>query len=136
MNIEIKEKIKVTKSSDVANIFNSILVSENEVDQDKEHFWITGLNADGTIKFIELVSLGVLNGSMVHPREVFRMAIIKGVCNIVCCHNHPSGNIQPSEEDKATTQRLIKAGEIIGIPVLDHIIVGDGSFSFAENGLI
>ena len=134
MEIFTKEKGAIRCSQDVAKIFRAILAAENEVDQDKEHFWSVGLNSINNIKYIELVSLGVLNMNFVHPREVFRLAILKAVNSIVVCHNHPSGAAQPSKEDEALTTQLVEAGKIIGITVIDHIIIGnENQYSFADN---
>ena len=83
------------------------------------------------------VSVGTLNSSLVHPREVFTEAIKRSANKIILIHNHPSGSIEPSIEDKNITNRLINCGEIIGIEVIDHIIIGDGVyFSFKENMII
>ena len=83
------------------------------------------------------VSVGTLNSSLVHPREVFIEAIKRSSNKIILIHNHPSGSIEPSVEDKNITKRLISCGEIIGIEVIDHIIIGDGMyFSFKENMII
>ena len=133
--MEIKSpKSTITKASDIASIMQNILDKENAIDQDKEHFWVIGLNTRNNIKYIELVSLGTLNTTIVHPREVFRMAIFKGISRLILCHNHPSGNADPSEEDLKLTKRLTYAGEIIGIEVIDHIILGDSFLSLQEKG--
>jgi len=134
MEIFTKEKGAIRCSQDVTKIFRAILAAENEVDQDKEHFWSVGLNSINNIKYIELVSLGILNMNFVHPREVFRLAILKAVNSIVVCHNHPSVAAQPSKEDEALTTQLVEAGKIIGITVIDHIIIGnENQYSFADN---
>ena len=88
----IREKIgeKLNSSRAVANIVTSLLKMESEVERDKEHFWVIGLCARNRVKFIDLVSLGTLTGSLIHPRETYRMAVMKGVCSIVCAHNHPT----------------------------------------------
>jgi len=79
--------------------------------------------------------MGSLNASLVHPREVFRSAIKRGSASIICIHNHPSGDPTPSREDLLLTNRLVEAGNIIGIEVLDHLIIGDGIFiSLKEQG--
>ncbi len=81
------------------------------------------------------VSVGILNGSLVHPREVFATAVAERAATIILVHNHPSGDPSPSSEDREITQRLRSAGEIVGIPVLDHVIIGSCSFySFREGG--
>ena len=83
------------------------------------------------------ISEGILNSSLVHPREVFQPAILESAASIILMHNHPSGEVNPSQEDKDITYRLIESGKMMDIPVLDHIIIGDGKyFSFREGGLI
>lgn len=94
----------------------------------REHFCILLLDTKNRIISEEQISEGSLNASIVHPREVFKSAIRKSANSIVLIHNHPSGDVEPSREDIEITKRLVKAGEIIGIIVLDHIIVGDKNF--------
>ena len=137
MEISIKEHNKITQPQEAYKILQSILDGENEIDRDKEHFWVIGLSTNKVIKYLELVSLGNLNCSIVHPREVFRMAITKGVDTLIVAHNHPSGEINPSREDIRIMKNLIEAGKIIGIAVVDHIIIADSMFySFREQGLL
>lgn len=103
----------------------------------KEVFKIVLLNTKNEVISDIDVSIGTLNSSLVHPREVFREAIKRSSNKIILMHNHPSGSIEPSQEDKNTTFRLIECGKIIGIEVIDHIIIGDGMyFSFKENNII
>lgn len=105
--------------------------------QKKEVFKVVLLNTKNEIISDIDVSIGTLNSSLVHPREVFREAIKRSTNKIILMHNHPSGSTEPSKEDKNITSRLIKCGEIIGIEVIDHIIIGDGLyFSFKENKII
>jgi DNA repair protein RadC len=97
-------------------------------------FW---LNSKNRVMGFEVVSEGTLNSSLVHPREVFRSAIVATCASIVVMHNHPSGNTEPSKEDIEVTQQLVESGKIIGIPLLDHVIhAGDTFTSFAERGLV
>jgi len=105
--------------------------------QKQEIFKVVLLNTKNEIISDIDVSKGTLNSSLVHPREVFREAIKRSTNKIILMHNHPSGTIEPSKEDKNVTSRLIKCGELIGIEVIDHIIIGDGLyFSFKENMII
>ena len=138
-------KIKVTKKpmttpGAIAEVFFSILESENEIDQDKEHFWILGMDTKNKIKYIELASLGTLNASLIRPLETFRLAIVRAVSSIATIHNHPSGDPEPSSQDMNTTKQLLESGKILGIELLDHIIIGDTKdrrfFSFKEGGLM
>lgn len=103
----------------------------------KEHFICLFLNTKNHVIAKELISVGTLNSSLVHPREVFRAAIKRNSASIICCHNHPSGDPSESPEDVQITHRLVNAGEIIGISVLDHIIIGRNRFvSMREKGLM
>ena len=103
----------------------------------KEIFKIVLLNTKNEIITDIDISIGTLNSSLVHPREVVREAIRRSSNKIILIHNHPSGCPTPSAEDKVVTNRLVKCGDIIGIEVIDHIIIGDGwYFSFKENMLI
>jgi DNA repair protein RadC len=103
----------------------------------KECFWAVLLN--GKNRFLKLVrvSEGSLTASLVHPREVFRPAILEAAAGLLCVHNHPSGDPAPSPEDLQITRRLVEVGRLIGIRVLDHVIVGENEyFSFADEGMI
>ena len=105
--------------------------------QYKEIFKVVLLNTKNEIITDVDISIGTLNSSLVHPREVFREAIRRSSNKIILLHNHPSGNAEPSKEDKNITNRLKDCGELVGIEVIDHIIIGDGVyFSFKENMLI
>lgn len=103
----------------------------------QEVFGILILNTKNKIVAAHEVSRGTLNSSMVHPREVFKPAVLHNAAGIICFHNHPSGDPDPSQDDIAITKRLVKAGEIMGIRILDHIIVGDGRYvSLREIGVV
>lgn len=104
-----------------------------QLPESKEAFLVLVLNAKHTTLCIDLVSIGSLQSSIVHPREVFRLAVVLAGAAIVVCHNHPSGDSAPSHEDSIVTERLVEAGRLLGIPCLDHLILGDDSFySFTE----
>jgi DNA repair protein RadC len=94
---------------------------------DQEQFVVACLDTKHRVQCVVVVSVGTLDASLVHPREVFKPAILEGSSSILLSHNHPSGDSTPSSEDHAVTERLTKAGELLGIEVLDHIIYGDGS---------
>jgi DNA repair protein RadC len=104
-------------------------------DMDREGFWVILLNCRKKIIGINTVSIGHLTASLVHPREVFKPAILANASCIILAHNHPSGDPTPSQEDMILTKRLKEAGETLGIEILDHVIVGDGShfYSFQEH---
>ena len=106
-------------------------------DKAKEHFKLILLNPRNKIIGISTISIGTLNASLVHPREVFKDAITHSAASVVLAHNHPSGDPEPSEDDITITKRLIEVGKILGVEVIDHIIVGkNGFFSFKERGLV
>ena len=98
-------------------------------DKIQEHFYVLYLNGRNRLLSLELVSVGTLNASIVHPRDVFRPAILQGCNTVLVVHNHPSGETDPSEDDLAITRRLGEAGELLGIQLLDHVIVANGSFT-------
>ncbi len=101
---------------------------------DREHFVVLHLDGKNKVIAKETVSIGSLNQSIVHPREVFKAAVHNGSAAIICAHNHPSGDPKPSIEDKTITKRLLEVAGLLGIPILDHIIIGDGMYySFAES---
>ena len=137
MEIKIAEKITVNNPKNVAEVLQKILKTENLIDQDKEHFWVIGLNTRNVVKYLELVSLGTLDANLVHPREVFRFAVMKAVASVIVAHYHPSGGTEPSADDLAITRRLEEAGKILGIEILDHLIITKNTYySFKDKGLI
>ncbi|MEE9145791.1 MAG: JAB domain-containing protein [Candidatus Tectomicrobia bacterium] len=106
-------------------------------DVDREHFIVLLLDRKNNVTGINTVAIGSLSATVVHPREVFTPAILDKAAAIILAHNHPSGDPAPSPEDKAMTRKLVEAGKILGIQVLDHIIVGDErAYSFADEGCL
>lgn len=102
-----------------------------------EEFRVLLLNTQHAVLREVTVTRGILDGSIVHPREVFRQAIAEAAAAVLLVHNHPSGDPAPSPEDRTVTRQLLGAGELVGIPVLDHVIIGDGRWvSFVEAGLM
>ena len=118
-----KEKIRMLNTDDLYSIMQKVLLRENKIDRDKEHFWVIGLATDNRILFIELIGLGTVIKTLVEPMEVFSVALQKRATKIILCHNHPSGQITLSEEDKDITDRLIQVGIIVNTPVIDHQII-------------
>lgn len=102
----------------------------------KEYFLALHLDGKNRIVAVEMVSIGSLNQSIVHPREVFKTALLSSAAAIILLHNHPTGDTTPSSEDLAITRRLKEVGDLLGIRVLDHIIIGDSYRSFVEAGLL
>lgn len=123
MNCKTTRK-RITGSMDVPPVFQAILNAEGEIDQDKEHFWAMFLDTKNHILRIELVTLGVLDQTVVHPREVFRPAIGISAKSVILAHNHPSGDPTPSVQDVTLTKRLVECGKILDVHVLDHVIIG------------
>ena len=138
MELKVRTKEAITNPEQIAKIFQAIQKAENEIDRMKEKCWVVGLNTKNFIIYVELVSMGTLNASLVHPREVFRFAIMKAVSGVILVHNHPSGDMHPSDDDLSLTKRLYDAGKILGIELHDHIIIADGSgyASLKKDGII
>jgi DNA repair protein RadC len=130
--LDYDDRFKVTSPQDIANY-----LMEDMRYLKKEHFKIIILDTKNKVLDVCTISIGSLNSSIVHPREVFHEAVKKSAASILLVHNHPSGETQPSREDINITKRLIEAGELMGIKVLDHIIIGDGVYlSFKEENII
>jgi DNA repair protein RadC len=127
-----KEQIFINNPQDVVRHFRLLFK-----DQVRERFIVLWLNSANRVTGFEIVTEGILNSSLVHPREVFRGAIVATCAAIIIAHNHPSGNTIPSREDLNITKQIKEAGQIIGIPLHDHIIFAEDKFySFAEQGII
>ncbi len=126
------------KDIDIKNPENVVQVLRAGIkDKAKEHFKLILLNSRNKVIGISTVSIGTLNSNLVHPREVFKDAISHSAASVVFAHNHPSGDSEPSEDDLTITKRLVEAGKILGIEVIDHIIITKtGFFSFKEKGLL
>ena len=132
-----EEKIKILNSDDIYGIMQKILLREDKIDQNREHFWVIGLENNNRILFIELISLGTVNQTLAKPMEVFSLALQKRAVKIILCHNHPSGELKPSEADKDISDRLIQVGIIVDTEVIDHLIISTKSYlSFVDIGLL
>lgn len=128
----VKPSKKVGDSNDVYNIFKNYFL-----ELPNEHFLTIWLSTVNHIQGFDVVSIGTLNSSVVSPREVFRSAIIANSANIILAHNHPSGAVDPSEEDIRITKKLIECGKIMDIHVHDHIIFGKNDYtSLRQRGII
>ena len=113
------------------------MIKEQLEGLDREQFIIACLNTKNEPTNISVVSVGTLNKAIVHPREVFKTAILSNAASIMAFHNHPSGETTPSQQDIQVTNRLYEAGELLGIKLLDHLIIGDGTFtSLKEKGYL
>ncbi len=139
MDIELtqEERIKILNSDDIYGIMQKILLREGKIDQNREHFWVIGLENNNRILFIELISLGTVNRTIAEPMEVYSLALQKRAVKIILCHNHPSGELTPSDADKNITDKLIQVGRIVNTPVSDHLIITPNSYlSFKNIGLL
>jgi DNA repair protein RadC len=128
---EIPKK-KITFPQDFFDLFNPIMKNES-----KEVFLVAWLSTSNRVQGFEIVTSGTLNTSVVDPRGVFRSAIVANCANIIIAHNHPSGNLEPSNEDISITKKLVEVGKLIEINIFDHIIFADNTYtSFVERRLI
>jgi DNA repair protein RadC len=125
--------IITTRFTSPQQVFEMFLELQCEA---REHFITLHLDGKSRIVCFDRVSVGSLNQSIVHPREVFQNALLSSAASIILIHNHPTGDSTPSSEDIQITQRLVEGGKLLGIQVLDHIIIGAQYLSFAERGLL
>ncbi|MBM7854910.1 DNA repair protein RadC [Desulfohalotomaculum tongense] len=126
-----ENKVTIQTPNDIATLMDEIRYL------DREQFRAVLLDTKNQVITIETITIGILDSSLVHPREVFKSAIKRSAARIVLVHNHPSGDPTPSKEDINITKRLIEVGKIIGINILDHLIIGDGRFtSLKSEGLM
>lgn len=128
---EDEEEAIIRKPQDIYTLTKDLQAAK------KEHFVVLYLDARNKVLKKETISIGTLTGSLVHPREIFQPAVSLSAAGVILVHNHPSGDTEPSQDDLALTSRLVKAGEIMGIEVLDHLIVGHKTFlSLRDAGLL
>lgn len=126
----MSSKVSLSSAEEVVEYVYPLLA-----ELDREHFYVFALNTKNHLIRVFEVSIGTLDASIVHPREVFKSALLASAAALVLVHNHPSGDPEPSKSDRLTTNKLIKAGELLGIPILDHIVVGtSGRWESIVNG--
>lgn len=126
---EYNELISLTNPSVIIKYFNNLFKNEKQ-----EYFYVIYLDSKNKYIDKKMLYKGVLNKSLVHPRDIFKEAYLLSACNFICIHNHPSGDATPSEEDVNITNNLKQLGSIHGIELLDHIIIGNGNYySFFED---
>ena len=123
-----RKKSELTSAAKVYEHLKKVLAKLDKLDRDKEHFYVILLNARNRAIITDLVSVGTVNASLVHPREVFRRAIQLAASHIIVAHNHPSGGLEPSAGDLEVTKRLQDAGKILGIELIDHLIIADEDY--------
>jgi len=139
MNIKLKKEqdIRILCADDIYAVMQKILLRENKIDRNREHFWTISLDNANKILNIELVSMGSVNQTVVEPMEVFSIPLQKRAVQVILIHNHPGGNMKASPNDKDLTDRLIQVGIIMQVPVLDHIIISEKTYmSFEDTGLL
>jgi DNA repair protein RadC len=126
--------ITIDQATDAAALFQGLFSHEDRIDQAKEHFYVMHLDSRRHIMLVELVAIGILNHVTIHPRETFRRAVIEGADSLIIGHNHPSGDTTPSENDVKVTSQLCNAGDVLQIPLLDHLVFTETHYySFQEH---
>lgn len=137
VKIQLVRESSAVQEKLILSPFDAVqLVKDDLKSRDREILLAITLNTRNRVLGVNEVSVGTANESLVHPREVFKTAILQNAVSVILAHNHPSGDTEPSDEDKQATKRIAEAGRVLGIEVLDHIIVGEHYFSFADEGLL
>ncbi|MBO6829712.1 JAB domain-containing protein [Allomuricauda sp.] len=139
MNVRLtkEQKIKVLNSADIYAIMQQVLLRENKIRRNQEHFWVVGLNNNNKILFVELIGLGASNRVNADPPDVFRMAIYKLASKLILVHNHPSGSHEVTDADLNFTDHMLKVGKLIHVEVLDHLVITETSYtSFEDRGIM
>ncbi len=132
---ELSRRILCPKKNKITSPHDILPLIQHYSDRKQEYFLCLSLNGAHEVKYIRVVSIGLVNRTLVHPREIFSDPLKDRAAAIIIAHNHPSGNLDPSEEDSDITQRIQKAGKILGIQLLDHIIFAEtGYYSFLKEG--
>lgn len=133
----LKEKSMEYNFTSVKNPINVVKLAKELIGEvDREYVLVLNLNTNLEPNSIEVCGIGSLSEAVIHPREIFKLAILSSASKIIMVHTHPSGHVEPSLEDIQATKRIRKAGEILGIPLVDHLILGNDNdyFSFTEHG--
>lgn len=139
MNVRLTkdQKIQVLNSADIYAIMQQVLLRENKIRRNQEHFWVVGLNHNNKILFVELIGLGASNRVNADPPDVFRMAIYKLASKLILVHNHPSGTHEVTDADITFTDHMLKVGKLIKVEVLDHLVITETHYtSFADQGVM
>lgn len=139
MNVRLtqEQKIKVLNSEDLYKVMQQVLLRENKIDRNKEHFWVVCLASNNQILLIELISLGTVNQTLVEPMEVFSFALQKRAVQIIMVHNHPSGELKPTKGDIEVTDKMLAIGKFVNVPVIDHLIITEEKYySFVDSGML
>ena len=130
-----RDKIHVKDANDIYDIMQRVLLRENKFSRRRERFWMMGLDAKHTLKFVELLALGKYNVVNIEPVELFHLAVLKQCTSIVLIHSHPNGNLEPSSNDLEVTEYLYVAAKVLKIRLVDHLIISESDYySFLKNG--
>lgn len=133
---QFKDK-KIATAQDAVDVLKSIRLNMDPLEIDKEYLYVISLKRNNKIKFIDIVSIGSLTGTVAEPREIFRRAIIHAANSVLIIHNHPSGSISPSTQDVKLTNKIKSCAGILGIELTDSIIFSEeGFYSFANEGFL
>ena len=136
-SLEFGRRVLCPKTRKISFPADVLPLVRHYADRRQEYFLCLSLNGAHEVTAVRVVSIGLVNRTIVHPREVFADPVTDRAAAVIVCHNHPSGNVEPSAEDREVTSRLASAGETLGIALLDHVIFGEeGYFSFLEHGEI
>jgi len=136
---ELADDPKIRTPAEIARAWADHVTGAKQYDPEKEHFVMFALNSRNRLKGWQIITQGTLDSSLAHPREVYRPAVVMAAGAVVIAHNHPSGDATPSAEDLAVTRQIIAAGLVLGIPCLDHVIIGHGApgfLSLRESGAV
>ncbi|OTP87711.1 hypothetical protein B6D12_11645 [Gilliamella apicola] len=137
IKLDKHDKRYIDNTADVYSIMQRVLLRENKIDQEKEYFWMIGLDQAGYILYIELIVLGTVKAIPVEPMNIYPVAVMKNASRVIAIHNHPSGRLIASEADKDITDRLIQVRHILNITFVDHLIISPISYiSFKADGLM
>jgi DNA repair protein RadC len=132
-----EQRIHVLNSTDVYKVMQDILLRENKIGRSKEHIWVVCLSNSNRILLIELISLGTSKRSVVDPTELYSFALQKRALKVIMVHNHPSGLLIPSEDDRDVTDRMFQVGLFLDVPLIDHLIISEKEYySFVDSGLL
>jgi DNA repair protein RadC len=140
MNVKLtkaQQQLRIGNGKALFEVMRSILRRDDLFDRGKEHFWVVGLDHKNLLLYVELISLGSTRATVVEPMEIFRWALQKDSARIILVHNHPRGTLQPSVPDVELTAHMYQVGELLELPVVDHLIISETTFySFLESGLM
>lgn len=131
------QRIRILNSRELARVMQGVLRRDALIDRRKEHFWVVGLADNDLLLYVELISLGGRRATVVEPMDIFRWALQKDSAKLVLVHNHPRGSLVPSVPDVELTAQLYQVGELLELPVVDHLIITETAYySFVDGGIM